>query len=413
MLDATTIAGALVAGTGGLIMGSSVWPYKLMRKYDFEHWWFVSGVTGLVVMPWAITLLGCPHAIDGIRGIPLRALLLGNLFSLGWGVANVLCGLCYLRIGVALTGAVLGGLGASLGTIAPMIFKGSGQFKDAPDPISPAGLTVLAGVGVLVVGVVFASFAGFGRDRILKGQQRTSGSFSVGLIMAVVSGILSAFMSFSFVYSQGPIKAHLSYIEPGQRIEVKIANDEKQTLVVAGDGSVEIKNVGVVAVGGMCAADAAERIARFIGRSHPIDPGHVEVSNGSIPATFAVFALAVLAGTAVNLIYAVNRLNRNRSWHVIAASWKEFALAVIIGVNFSVAVTMMGVGMLLLGALGASIGVGIQQAMQMIGGQGLGFVSGEWRGVHGKPRIQMYLAIAILIAAGVILAYGNTLAKRL
>jgi len=68
--------------------------------------------------------------------------------------------------------------------------------------------------------------------------------------------------------------------------------------------------------------------------------------------------------------------------------------------------------MLLLGALGASIGVGIRQAMQMIGGQGLGFVSGEWRGVHGRPRIQMYLAIAILIAASVILAYGNTLARK-
>ena len=50
MLEVATIAGALVAGTGGLIMGSSVWPYKLMRKYSFEHWWFVSGVVGLVVV---------------------------------------------------------------------------------------------------------------------------------------------------------------------------------------------------------------------------------------------------------------------------------------------------------------------------------------------------------------------------
>jgi hypothetical protein len=33
--------------------------------------------------------------------------------------------------------------------------------------------------------------------------------------------------------------------------------------------------------------------------------------------------------------------------------------------------------------------------------------------VHGTPRLQMYLAIALLIAAGVILAYGNRLAKGL
>jgi hypothetical protein len=65
-----------------------------------------------------------------------------------------------------------------------------------------------------------------------------------------------------------------------------------------------------------------------------------------------------------------------------------------------------------LGALGASVGWGIQQGMQMTGTQLLGFVSGEWRGVHGKPRRQMYLAIGILILAAVVLAYGNTLATQ-
>ncbi|MGA2068123.1 MAG: hypothetical protein ABSG86_24340 [Thermoguttaceae bacterium] len=36
-------------------------------------------------------------------------------------------------------------------------------------------------------------------------------------------------------------------------------------------------------------------------------------------------------------------------------------LAIVIGINFSLAVTLMGKGMLLLGALGASIGWGIQR----------------------------------------------------
>ena len=86
-------------------------------------------------------------------------------------------------------------------------------------------------------------------------------------------------------------------------------------------------------------------------------------------------------------------------------------LAVLIGVDFSLAVALMGKGMLLLGALGASVGFGIQQAMQMTGTQLLGFTSGEWRGVHGKPRLQMYLALAILFVAAVVMAYGNSLAK--
>jgi hypothetical protein len=62
-------------------------------------------------------------------------------------------------------------------------------------------------------------------------------------------------------------------------------------------------------------------------------------------------------------------------------------------------------------ALGASVGFGVQQAMQIMGGQGVGFLSGEWRGVFGKPRHRMYLAIILLMAAAVIMAYGNCITK--
>ena len=62
------------------------------------------------------------------------AILIGNMFSVGWGIANVLCGICFMRIGVALTGAILSGIGVSVGAIMPMIFKGSGGFANAAGP---------------------------------------------------------------------------------------------------------------------------------------------------------------------------------------------------------------------------------------------------------------------------------------
>ncbi|MGA2069106.1 MAG: L-rhamnose/proton symporter RhaT [Thermoguttaceae bacterium] len=410
MLDVTTLAGALVVAAGGLIMGSSVWPYKLMRKYQFEHWWFISGVAGLVVMPWTITLVGTHHPWQALCSLPVSAIVVGNLFALGWGIANVLCGLCYYRIGVALTGAVLGGLGASAGAIVPMIFKGSGRFQDAPNLNSPAGIAVIAGVAILLIGVVFAAMAGFGRDRALKQLQQTSGGFLGGLVMAVISGVLSSFMAFVFVYSQGPIVAHFSDVEPRQEITVTLGT-EKQKCLVADDGTAEIAGLGRLPVAGLSAAVAAERIADRFRLADPADPPEVRVETGSIPATFAVFAVGLVAGALLNIGFAMHRLNRNRSWPALFQSGREFLLAIAIGINFSLAVTLMGKGMLLLGALGASVGWGIQQAMQMTGGQLLGFASGEWHGVHGTPRRRMYLAIWLLIAAGVILAYGNTLAK--
>ena len=79
-----------------------------------------------------------------------------------------------------------------------MIFKGSGLFKDAKDITSPAGLMVMAGVVVMLVGVVLVSFAGLGRDKVLqKKADEKAGSFTAGLIMAVIAGITSAGMSLS------------------------------------------------------------------------------------------------------------------------------------------------------------------------------------------------------------------------
>jgi hypothetical protein len=381
-----------------------------MRKYQFEHWWFVSCVVGLVVMPWTIALLGCHHPWQALRSIPLSAIVLGNLFALGWGIANVLCGLCFYRIGVALTGAILTGLGASAGAIVPMVFKGSGRFQDAPSLGSPAGTAVLVGVVVLLAGVASATLAGFGRDRALKQLQQTTGGFLGGLFMAVTAGVFSSFMSFVFVYSQGPIVAHFSDIEPRQEITITIGAEKRQ-VTVSPAGTADIAEVGPVPVGGVSAAVAAQQIEERLHSVGRGDKPEVRVETGSISATFAVFAVGLMAGALLNIGYAVHRLNRNKSWHVFTQSGTEGLLAILIGINFSLAATLMGKGMLLLGALGASIGWGIQQAMQMTGGQLLGFVSGEWRGVRGTPRWQMYLAIALLITASVVLAYGNSLAK--
>lgn len=410
-----TLLGVLVVAVAGLLMGSGAWPFKLMKKFQFEHWWFIGMLVGLIIMPWTIMLLGCPNAIEGLQAVPKAALIKANLFSCGWGIANVLCGLCFVRIGMALTGAILTGLGVAVGAIVPMVFKGSGLFKDAADISSPAGMAVLCGVGVMLVGVIMASLAGFGRDRELKKQQTTSsGGFLGGLIMTVIAGVLSTGTAFAFVYSQDPIVANLSVVRPASQVILTVKGDEEVSgrHEIHPDGKIHLPRIGPVEVGGLSAQQATERIQAALTTSTATTPPEVRIDTQSIAVTFAVFGVSLLGGALINIGYTFYLLTRNKSWHVFGESWKEIALAVVIGINFSLAVTLMGKGMLLLGALGASIGWGIQQAMQMTGSQAVGFISGEWRGVHGKPRRQMYLAIAILIIAASIMAYSNTLTKH-
>jgi L-rhamnose-H+ transport protein len=342
-----TFWGTLTVVLAGLLQGSGAWPMKLMRKFKFEHWWFVAMTVGLVIAPWAITLTLCPNVWDAYRAIDFSTLIKANMFALSWGVANILCGLCFVRIGIALTGGILTGLGVSIGVTLPMIIKGTGLFSEAPNLGSPAGKIVIAGVVLMLLGVVLAALAGFGRDRVLQTRnQPRGGSFIGGLTMVVIAGIMSAGISFAFVYSQGPI------------------------------------------VSAMKARGASD-----------------------IPANFAVWAIGLLGGALINVAYPAYLMTKNNSWGVLLESWQELALATFIGLNIILAVAMMGKGMLLLGPLGASVGFGVQQAMQMLGSQAAGFATGEWRGIPGTPRHQLYSAIAVLIAAAILMAYGNTLAK--
>jgi hypothetical protein len=346
----TVFIGVLVTVVSGLIMGTSPWPLKLMRQFRYEQFAFVSMLFALLILPWAITLTCCPNFVAAYRSVSPGLLIRANLFSLSWGIAQVLALLCFVRIGVSLTYGILCSIGACVGVITPMLIKASGAFASAPDLNSKAGLIVLAGVGVMVVGVFLASLAGFGREKVLQpsGQNtgNTSGGFGLGLLMVVVAGVLSAGWGFAFAYSQGPI---------------------------------------IEAMKAQGASDFA--------------------------AGVAVWAVALFGAALVNTLYPALLLTRKKSWNVLLQNPKEILLALIYGLLFFIPSVLLGKGMIMLGALGASVGFGVVQGTLILGGQALGFVSGEWRGVTGKPRTQIYLAIGVLIISMVILALGNSLAS--
>ena len=165
-MTSTLVSGLVVTALAGLIMGTSPWPLKLLRRFQYEHFAFVSMLVALVVLPWAITLGCCPRPLAALHQIDLQVLLRANGFTLCWGIAQVLALLCFIRIGVSLTYGILCSLGAAVGVLTPMVFKASGVFAKSPDLLSGPGLIVVAGVAVLVVGVTLAAWAGVGRERL-------------------------------------------------------------------------------------------------------------------------------------------------------------------------------------------------------------------------------------------------------
>ena len=114
--------------------------------------------------------------------MPVKTLVVANLWAAAWGVANVLCGLCFVRIGVALTGAILTGLGVSLGRdAADDRRKAPGLFQDAAESHLARRADGAGGGGRDAGGRgILAALAGFGRDQVLRKTEQRSGSFLAG-----------------------------------------------------------------------------------------------------------------------------------------------------------------------------------------------------------------------------------------
>jgi hypothetical protein len=346
-METSIFSGILVTLMAGLVMGSSPVPLKFLRVFRYEQFGFISMLVSLLLIPWIITLLFCPNLGGVMRDMDWGLVLKANIFSLAWGIAQVLALLCFVRIGVSLTYGILCAIGAAVGVITPMIFKATGVFSEAPGLFSSTGMVVMAGVLVMILGVFLASLAGFQREKAtqygVSGEASgNSGSFLIGLVMVIIGGILSAGWGFAFAYSQGPI------------VEVMTAHGA-----------------------------------------------------GDLPSKIAVWAFGLVGAAIANTLYPAYLLTRNRSWNVIPRHGREILLCIAYGLLFFIPSVLLGKGMLLLGALGASVGVGITQAAVITGGQIVGFASGEWKGIRGKPRKNIYAAIVILVLSMFILGLAN------
>lgn len=145
----------------------------------------------------------------------------------------------------------------------------------------------------------------------------------------------------------------------------------------------------------------------FVYSQGPISEALVANGAGETTALVGLWAFALPGGVAVNVLHPLWRLHVNRSWRGFVNAPVDTLLALLMGVLFGVFIISMGIGMRLLGVLGASLGFGIYQGLQVASSQTVGILAGEWRGVPAKPRQQMTAALLLLSMAVVLFATGK------
>lgn len=198
------VLGVIFHFLGGFASGSFYMPYKKVKGWSWESFWIVGGLFSWLIVPPLAAYLTIPGFMDIIRSASSEVLWATFIMGLLWGVGGLTYGLGVRYLGVSLGSSIILGLCSFFGALVPSIYYYF-KPKEGKDTISDLfhsswGQMVLLGLLLCIVGIVICGRAGSMKDKDL-GKSHVDGSGSEfylvrGLILAVISGVLSACFSF-------------------------------------------------------------------------------------------------------------------------------------------------------------------------------------------------------------------------
>src|SRR5689334_21499572 len=154
--------GVVFPWLGGLASGSFYVPYRFVRRWCWQTYWLTDGFFSWIIAP---SVLGrfmtkdLPAVIGEASG---STLFWTYFFGVLWGLGGLTFGLTMRYLGMSLGMAVALGYTAAFGTLMPPIFRG--QFgREVLHTRS--GIIILVGVGVCLLGIVFAGSAGVMKEK--------------------------------------------------------------------------------------------------------------------------------------------------------------------------------------------------------------------------------------------------------
>ena len=201
------ILGILFHSLGGGASGSWYMPYNWVQKWRWEIYWITGGIFSWLIMPFVAVLLTTPDWLGILQ--TTNGSVLRNTYIMGllWGVGGLTYGLAIRYLGMSLGNSVLLGITSVVGSLGLPVLRNVPALNGIiPDGLSfsdlfssTGGRIVIFGILILVGGIVLSGLAGIRKDKelgSLKEGVNSEFKLSKGLIIAIVSGVLSAFFSF-------------------------------------------------------------------------------------------------------------------------------------------------------------------------------------------------------------------------
>ena len=201
------LLGIIFHSLGGASSGSWYMPFNWVKKWRWEVYWITGGLFSWLIMPYIAVVLTVPHWQDVLHSAEWSVFRNTYIMGLLWGVGGLTYGLAIRYLGMSLGNSVLLGITSVVGSLGlPVLRNIPGLAEMLPNGLaftdlfySAGGRIVLLGILILIIGIVLSGRAGILKDKELgtnKEGVNLEFNLAKGLIIAIISGVLSAFFSF-------------------------------------------------------------------------------------------------------------------------------------------------------------------------------------------------------------------------
>ena len=358
------ILGIVYHFIGGFASGSFYTPFKKVKGWAWESYWIAGGIFSWLIVPPLAAYLTIPGFAEIIKNTPGSTIGITYLFGVLWGIGGLTYGLGVRYLGISLGTSIILGLCMVFGSLIPSIYYNFFP-KEGKDTFSMLihstwGLYVLAGLAVCVLGIVFCGKAGMLKAKALRSsganphlmQIKTEYKFGLGLLVSIVSGILSA--CFNFGIESGKSMAHT-------------ANEIWKT-------------------------------------AHPAQGEFLFQNN-------VIFVVILWGGLTTNFIWCMILNARNKTFgdytNTKTPLLSNYIFSALAGITWFLQFFFYGMGESKMGN-GASSWI-LHMAFIILVANFWGIVLKEWKGVSGKTKAMITLGIATIIIAVLLVGYGNSL----
>jgi len=198
------LLGVIFHSIGGFASGSFYMPYNKVKGWAWESYWIIGGLFSWLIVPPLAAWLTVPGFAEIIRATSGQIITITLVMGLLWGVGGLTYGLGVRYLGMSLGNSIMLGLCSAFGALVPSIYY---DINPMPGKVSftdmmghTGGQMVLIGVAICLVGIGISGKAGMMKEHEIEGNKNRAvdKEFSIvkGLIIAIISGVLSSFFNF-------------------------------------------------------------------------------------------------------------------------------------------------------------------------------------------------------------------------